>query len=277
LIDGWAQRYSVGLAYQAETHSVDPGTAAPPQLPGDRTLVAPSLRYEVVQDDFRKLTNRDLIGRPEFFAFGFHSTVQFGRALVGLGSSQYASLYSGTLGKGFQLPGDGTLLTSAQLSGEYADGRGDRQLLGGSARYYLRQDSGSVFFAALTGDRSKYSDATQLLTLGGDNGLRGYPARQQSGDRRVLFTAEQRFYTDWYPFRLLRVGGVVFCDVGRAWGGPFESAANAHWLSDVGFGARILSDRSSGGTTLHVDFAFPLQRDGGVKSYQFSFFSKTGF
>jgi hemolysin activation/secretion protein len=115
------------------------------------------------------------------------------------------------------------------------------------------------------------------LTLGGDSGLRGYPSRQESGDRRVLFTAEQRFYSDWYPFRLVRLGGALFYDAGRAWGGPFDSDANLHWLSDVGFGIRILSARSSGGTTLHLDFAFPLKRADGVRSYQFSFMSKTGF
>jgi len=30
-----------------------------------------------------------------------------------------------------------------------------------------------------------------------------------------LLTVEQRFYTDWYPFRLARIGAAVFGDVGR--------------------------------------------------------------
>ena len=274
---GWAHRYSLGVSYQNDAYSVDPDHAPPPQLPADRTRVGPFLRYEAVQDDFRKLTNLNQIGRTEILALGFHSTLQFGRALPAWGSTQYASLYSGSVGQGFEVPGDGLVFASAGVSGEYSGGRSDRQLMAGAANYYLRQQGGSVLFVSLRGERSRYSTGEEQLTLGGDSGLRGYPSRQQAGDRRVVLTAEQRFYSDWYPFRLLRLGGALFYDVGRAWGGPFESDANSRWLSDVGFGVRILSARSSSGTTLHLDFAFPLNRDDGVRSYQFSFMSKTGF
>jgi hemolysin activation/secretion protein len=106
--------------------------------------------------------------------------------------------------------------------------------------------------------------------------MRGYPSGYQSGNQRVLFTAEERFYTDWYPFRLFRLGSAIFFDHGRAWSEPL-SPPNSRWLSDVGFGLRIQSARSATGTTLHVDFAFPVHRDTGIKSYQFSFMSKTGF
>jgi hemolysin activation/secretion protein len=277
LVDGWAHRYSGGVAYDNAAYSAGPALAPPAQLAPDRTLVGPFLRYEGIQDDFRKLTNRDQIGRPEYFSLGWRSTLQFGRVLVGLGSTQNASLYSGSLSKGLGVSADSTLLVATALSGEYANGRGDRQLLSGSARYYLRQDSGSVFFASVAGDRAKYSDGTQLFAIGGDTGLRGYPASYQTGDRRVIFTSEQRFYTDWYPFQLFRVGGAVFYDMGRVWSGPYQNAASDRWLHNAGFGARILSARSSTGTTLHFDFAFPLKRDPGTRSFLFSFHSKTGF
>jgi hemolysin activation/secretion protein len=275
LIDGWVHRYSAGLSYEKDVYSVDDGAAPPAQLPLDRKLVAPFLRYEVIQDDFAKLTNVDQIGRPEYFSLGFFSSLQVGRALPALGSTQYASLYSGTFGKGVRWPSDGILLGSASFSGEYADGHADRQLLGGAARYYLRQSSGSVFFSALTADHARFTDGSLPLTLGGDTGLRGYPGSYQSGTQRVLFTAEERFYTDWYPFRLFRFGAAVFYDHGRAWSEP--AAAGSRWLSDIGFGLRIQSARAATGTTLHVDFAFPVHRDPGIKSYQFSFMSKTGF
>jgi hypothetical protein len=276
LVDGWVQRYSLGLTYERDRYGVDDGAVAPERLPGDRKLVAPFVRYEVVQDNFRKVTNVDQIGRPEYFTLGFFSSLQFGRALPALGSSEYASLYSGTFGKGFRMPGDATLLASASFSGEYANGRGDQQLLGGAARYYFRQQSGSIFYSALTADHSRFADGTLPLTLGGDTGLRGYPGSYQSGNQRVLFTAEERFYTDWYPFRLFRLGAAVFYDRGRAWSEPL-SPPGSRWLSDYGFGLRIQSARAATGTTLHVDFAFPAYRDPGIRSYQFSFMSKTGF
>jgi outer membrane protein assembly factor BamA len=278
LVDGWAHRYSLGLYWQSDTYGPAPEGAPDAPLPADRTLAAPFIRYEAVEDDFRKVTNLELIGRTEILPMGFHSTLQFGRALPQLGSTQYVSLYGATLSDGFDIGTDGKLLASTFLTGEYGDEHSDRMTGNGTLKYYLFQPGGSAFFASLAVDRVRYKDGSQQLLLGGDNGLRGYPAHYQSGDRRVLFTAEQRFYTDWFPFRLFRVGAALFYDAGRAWNGALEDAStNQRWLNDVGFGIRILSARSSTGTTLHLDFAFPLRREDGIPSYQFSFMSKTGF
>jgi outer membrane protein assembly factor BamA len=278
LVGRWAQRYSLGLSWQSDSYSPAAESAPDTPIPADRTLVAPFVRYEAVEDDFRKVVNRDLIERTEIFGMGLHPVLQFGRALPQLGSTQYASLYSGSVSDGFDVGANGALLASTAFSGEYADQHNDRQVGNATLKYYLAQTSTSVFFASLAVDRLRFKDGSQQLLLGGDNGLRGYPAHYQSGDRRVLFTAEQRFYTDWFPYRLFRVGAAVFYDAGRAWNGALdETPANQRWLSDVGFGIRILSARSSSGTTLHLDFAFPLQRADGVRSYQFSFMSKTGF
>jgi hemolysin activation/secretion protein len=90
-------------------------------------------------------------------------------------------------------------------------------------------------------------------------------------------SAEQRVYSDWYPLRLIRVGGAVFYDVGRAWGEPYQNFPDAHWSANIGFGLRLLSARSATGTTLHLDIAFPLRREPGMDSYQLVMVSKSGF
>ena len=46
---------------------------------------------------------------------------------------------------------------------------------------------------------------------------------------------------------------------------------------DVGVGLRIFSDRSASGRVLHIDLAFPTQRDPGISSYQIVVKSKAGF
>jgi hypothetical protein len=277
LVGGWAHRVSGGLRYADELYATEPGFIGPAQLPADRILVVPFLRYEAVQDEFREVKNLDQIERPEYLALGWHASLEFGRALRGLGSTQAVSQYAASLSKGTRVAADGTLLASAAFSGEYVDGRVDRGLFSASARYYQRRGNHTVFYVSLAADATHFSDATQYLSLGGETALRGYPTNYQLGARRVLFTAERRFYSDWYPFRLIRVGGAVFYDLGRAWGGPYESASSRHWPADVGFGLRLLSARSSSGTTLHVDIAFPFEREPGVKSYQISLQSKTGF
>ena len=269
LVDGWAQRYSLGVTYHKDTYNVEPDLPAPGQLPSDNTLAAPFFRYEVVEDGYEKVKNRDLIERPEYFAMGFQGHVQLGRASTGLGSTQNMWLYSAAASDGFRFPSDRTVLTSASIDGQSGYGPLDRQLLSSSIRYYGHPDKRTLLFASVAVDALQDPTLSSQLLLGGDTGLRGYPRNYQSGDKRALLNVEERVYTDWYPFRLFRVGGAVFYDFGRAWGGPNGNTANTGWLSDVGFGLRILSARSAFGNVLHIDLALPLNRDPNIRSVQF--------
>ena len=277
LIDGWTQRYSLGLSSRDDAYRLDPGRIAPAQLPADQKLVAPFVRYEVIEDRFQKLTNRNQMGRPEFFAFGFASTLQLGRALRSLGSNENAWLYSGTVSDGFSpVPGQ-DLLVKASFSGQYGAAGVRRQGLGGSARYYLQLNEHWLLYGSLAADALKNPDPSDLLTLGGDSGLRGYPLRYQSGERRALFTLEARVYTDPYLFQLFRIGGAAFYDVGRAWGGANQNLLNPGWLGNVGFGLRIFSVRAAFGNVLHLDVATPLNRDPNIKSTQFLVKTRASF
>jgi outer membrane translocation and assembly module TamA len=80
-----------------------------------------------------------------------------------------------------------------------------------------------------------------------------------------------------YLWRLLRLGGAAFVDVGRAWGGVLPNTANPGWLGDVGFGLRIVSERSSFGTVVHVDVAFPLNRADDISKVQLLVKAKRSF
>jgi len=272
LVDHWTHRYSVGLSYLKDTYKVEPDAPLPPPdpFPVDQTLVSPFFRYELVHDNYEKVKNRDLIERPEYFAMGTQASVQLGRSLTGLGSTQQLWLYSASASDGFRLPSNRVMLGSASVSGQSGYAPLDRQLASGSIRFYdHHQDNRTLTFVSLAGDIVKDPNLANQLPLGGDTGLRGYPRNYQTGDRRLLLNVEERVYTDWYPFRLFRMGGAVFYDWGRAWGGPGESPSSARWLSNVGIGLRILSTRSSFGNVLHVDLAFPLNRDPNIKSFQF--------
>jgi outer membrane protein assembly factor BamA len=277
LVDGWVQRYSVGVNYSDDSYEIDSSHVPPAQLPPDQKLVYPFIRYEVIEDKYVKLRNRNKIGRPEFFAMGFNSRVQLGRASTGFGSTRDLWLYSSGISKGFDLGGGGDLLTSFAFSGQNGDGRGERQFLGATAQYFLPQGDHALFYAAAFLDAVRNPGPADQLLLGGDNGLRGYPLRYQSGNQRALFTVEERFYTDWYPFRLIRVGGAAFFDVGRAWGGAYQNLANSGWLGDFGFGLRLVSDRSAFGNVVHLDLAFPINPDASIKKVQYLVKTKTTF
>jgi hypothetical protein len=254
-IDGWTRRHTLGLSYEKST------------------LTGPYYRLDLIQDRFRTGTNFDQIGKPEDFNVGLEFSAQLGRSLSFLGSDRQQWIYSTTIAKGFDLGERALLRTSASYSGRYAS-RGEQQATSVTARYFHRQNYGWTFFGAFTGNIVSNPDAPNPLTLGGDNDLRGYPLRYQSGNRSVLVSLEERAYTNWYPFRLIRVGGAVFYDGGRAWGGSNPNTANSGWLSDVGFGLRFLTDRSSKSNVLHIDLAFPLNRTEDIDAAQLLIYTK---
>jgi hypothetical protein len=280
LADGWVQRWSLGLSLQDDQYAVEPGLAAPTPLPPDQKLVSPFLRHEWIEDRYEREQNRNLIGRPEFFALGFASTVQLGWAAPGLGSSRQAWLYNASVGRGFEPAAEHRLIVSGRIAGEISDGLARRQRLGAQAQYYLPQGPRWLFYAAASADLLTRPSTGDTLLLGGDNGLRGYPLRYQSGTRRALFTLEERFYTDLYVWQLFRVGGAGFIDAGRAWGGADGISSNSvtpGWLSNLGAGLRIVSARAAFSNVLHIDIAFPLDADADIKRLQFLVKSKTSF
>ena len=144
-------------------------------------------------------------------------------------------------------------------------------------RYDLRQSDKRLFHARVTGKVGKNLDIENPIYIGDDNGLRGYPLRYQTGDKSVLLTLEQRLFTDWYPFRLFRVGGAIFFDAGRTWGSTPTSAENLGWLRDVGVGLRISNSRSSVGRMLHIDLAFPLDGPSDIGHIQLQIEAKRSF
>jgi hemolysin activation/secretion protein len=278
LIDRWVQRYSLGLSYSADYYDYDGSLPTPTAPPPDEVLTGPFVRWEVVEDDFQKLSNRERISRPEYFAMGFHSDVTVGRALTGLGSTRDPWLFTVKLNDGFRPFGRHDLLTELKASGQVDDGKGWHEQYTGGARYYLPQTPKALFYFGVAAGYTPSDAPEDQLLLGGDNGLRGFPLRYQVGDKRLVFSVEERVYTDWYPFRLFRIGGAVYFDYGRAWGGPTQNTGDPGWLANVGFGLRVVSDRASFGKIYHIDLAFPINNDDpNIKSPQFLIKSRSYF
>jgi len=268
LVDGWVQRYSAGLSYQSDTYLLEPGEAPPPSLPPDATRAAPFLRYEVIEDDYLPVMDRERIRRPEYFAMGLHSQVQVGRALSVLGSTDQPWLLNASLSKGFRLPAGQQLLASGAYTNQYGSTIGDVRTFSANMRWFVPQSGSYLLYLSASTDLVRSPNIADELLLGGDSGLRGYPLRYQRGTHRQLFSVEERYYTDWYPLRLFRVGFAVYYDVGRAWDSQLGNPNNG-WLNDVGIGLRVLSARSSFGNILHVDLAFPVHRtDSNIKTRQ---------
>jgi len=277
LVDGWTQRYSLGIQHQDQRYLPEPGLLPPAQMPADRTLTGPFVRYQVIEDNYQKTRNRNWVERTEFLPLGFNSLLQLGSALTALGSTKDLLLYSAAVGNGFAVTAAQSVQAAAYTSGQYGSDGGEHQFFGAGAKYFHKQRGRGLFFASIAMDGIANGDSADQLTIGGDNGLRGYPLRYQTGTRRALLTLEQRIYTEWFPFRLFRIGAAAFFDYGRAWGGAHPNPVNPGWLGDVGVGLRIFSDRSASGRVMHIDLAIPTHRDPGISSYQIVVKSKASF
>ena len=276
-VDGWVQRYSVGVSLLDDAFEPEPGRTAPSALNADERLVGPFVRYELIEDRYAKVINRDMIGVPEFLALGLASTVQLGWASTALGSSHDAVLYQASVSRGFVPSPEQTLLASASIEGQYTDGHVRKQLFGVEGKYYLQQSKRWLFYAAASGDMLTNPDVLDMLLLGGDNGLRGYPLRYQAGDKRALLTLEERIYSNLFVWNLFRVGAAAFVDVGRAWGGPHVNNVNPGWLADAGVGLRLSSVRLSTKDIVHIDIAFPFNATPDIKKVQVLVKGKASF
>lgn len=266
LLDGWATRWMVGLTHDEHRIHPVPGTGVAAE---DRRLTYPWAAVEWVEDDFLKTRNQDQIGKTEDYPLGWQAQLRLGIAALGHGSDRDAVIFDARVSKGFHDAPERTLLLSATGSGRLESGTLQGTLFSAAGRYHLRHSPGVTSFLGLWVDRGTGLDADQALQLGGDTGLRGYPLRYQTGHGRWLFTAERRAFTNWYPWRLFNVGGAVFYDMGRTWGGTLTGESSQGLLRDLGLGLRLGNSRSALGNVIHIDLAFPLDGDRSIHKVQF--------
>jgi outer membrane protein assembly factor BamA len=270
LIDGWTKRLTFGMRYDRSLFLPAPRTSVPAQqLPPDRTLSYPFVGFDMLQDKYKKMGDENQIGRAEDFYFGTEVTGEVGLSKGAFGADRNAVMLAAKALRGIELTELQQLFLTSDFASRIEGGRARNLIADAGAKYYWRWRTDWLLYAGLSGTVTDSLDPDMQLLLGGDNGLRGYPLRYESGTSRALLTVEQRFYTDWFPFRLVRVGGAIFADVGRTWGSGVVGNSDPGLLRDVGFGLRIGNTRSGLGNVLHIDFAFPLNHIAGIQRFQF--------
>jgi len=281
LKNGWVRRWIAGIARDerrfSERRQQPFATPLPTLLPTDRSLIYPYIGFEFLEDRFKSTSNRDQIGRTEDFYLGTRVSGTLGFAAEGFGSDRESWIYTLDASRGFGNIDKKAVLLSAGVSGRVDNGRTANRRVSVNARYYNQITSKRLFFMTLDMSHGESLDLDNLADLGGDTGLRGYPLRYQAGDSRFLFRVEERYFTDWYPFRLARVGGAVFADVGRTWGDDALGNRPVGWLTDLGIGIRLAPTRASGRDVIHIDIAFPLNGDSSIDDVQVLLQSKRSF
>jgi outer membrane protein assembly factor BamA len=278
LKEGSTTRYYIGLGYdERQFSSVESVDYPQSVIPEDRKYVYPYVGIEWTQDQYEKAYNFDQIKRTEDRFVGSRFSARVGPAAEAFGSDRNALIVNLDGQTAFGNSESKSVVLAGTLVTRLEQGGFQDLFFDTTAKYYARHSEKSLFFASVDGSYGKHLDLDHQMLLGGDNGLRGYPLRYQAGDKRALVTLEERYYTDWYPFRLFRVGAAVFFDVGRTWGESSVVTTNQGWLKDVGVGLRLGSSRSGLGNIVHVDLAFPLDGDSSIDSLQILVEAKDSF
>ena len=269
-------RYLVGYGFEdyAFDFTAEFLTAFPDSALPDRAFGYPFIAVERIQDAFDKRVNLDRVGRTEDLALGRRLYAELGYSTEALGGSDSGLLWRVEYDDAIEITENQLATYGASVSGYYSidddaaeNVRADVQV----AYRYRHSGDWSLLVRGIATAARKQTLDRQLLA-GGAFGLRGFPNRFQTGDRRFLLTVEERYYSNIYPFRMFRLGGAVFVDVGRAWyAGPTpewlpedRDGQEFGILSNAGIGLRLESTRTRGDRVLHLDLAFPLQRGPGV-------------
>lgn len=273
-ISGWTNRYSIGFKYNDSDFSSLPGTI---DLPQDRKLAYPWVAFERRQDKHHKDHNLSHVNRTEDVDLSWKMTAVLGYAFPEFGADRHALQLGWTLRKGLIIKQRHTLFAISSINARYERADWHNLHYHQQFNYYLRQAPQWLLYLAGGLDLSHNLDADKQLQLGGDSGLRGYPLRYQTGEGRWLVTAEQRYFSNWYPFRLFTVGAALFTDTGQVLGDTEFGEEPQGILSDVGFGLRIGQQRSGIGGVLHLDLAFPITAQDDIDKVQFLVQTKSTF
>jgi len=269
LSGGGTHRWRAGFTFDHQRFDAEGGLDSTTVIPPDRKLSYPWISYESVRDGYIVERGLDRLQRTQDLNLGRQFHMRLGWSTPELGGDVTRLIFETGLTAGWRPGPRQLLLASAQGSTRTRSGQTENLRAGGGLRYYARNFrpsfGDSVFYAAAEAEFGRRLDPEDQILLGGDNGLRGYPLRLQSGDRRFLVTLEQRFFSDREYFHLVHFGAAVFFDAGRAW---YDKIPERYFfpterpiLKDIGLGLRIGSSRSSKASMVHLDLAFPLDGD----------------
>ncbi|HEU4619746.1 MAG TPA: hypothetical protein VFV10_17035 [Gammaproteobacteria bacterium] len=277
LVDGRTRRWLAGVTYDQNEFRPSSDVPNPLVLPEDRKLVYPWIGYSLVTDDFRAVEELNDIGRTEDVNLGLSVNARLGYSSTGFGADRDAWIFDMLGQKGWEPEPGKLVFVDFAASSRFEDGRSENTIVSAGARYYRRNFGNKLFFVSLSGTTTNALDLDRQVLVGGDSGLRGYPLRYQSGTARAVLTFEERVFTDWYPWKLVRVGYAAFFDSGRTWGRDPRGTESLGTLHDIGVGLRLSSPRASSGTVVHIDLAFPLNRNGSIQSAQLNIETKGSF
>jgi hypothetical protein len=253
------RRYA-GFVFSAEDLEYQPatGTLAPQlRVPGDtRNLFAGFNARWTIIDGYRKVEGLDTIDYVQDLTLGLHFGATVGarwRDEDGAGSALQPEI-SSSVNWAAELCDDLFVDIDARASLRFDGGDTVGAMSHtGAWLFWLPHESNTIGSSATYDTVKETQDLPIQLTLGEDNGLRGYPAREFAGTERLRINLEDRYDTG-LDIATIRIGAVAFCDVG--WVGDDGSLGRPY--RSAGVGLRIASTPLLGSGILRLDLAKPF-------------------
>ncbi len=275
--NGWVRRWAAGIAGERSNFSFPDDPRLSIIVPDNREFYYPYVSFNMLQDKYVTAHNFQSIERIEDVYLGTQYSFSMGLASESLGSDRDALLLGASTSHAIGSPDNTLWQLGVGLNTRLESGRPQNLRSYASGSWTLRQSEKLRFYTSLSANHSERPDLDRFTTLGGSTGMRGYPARFRNGGGNVLFTVEQRYYSDYYPFQLVRVGAAAFIDVGQVWGENVLGETNDDLLVDAGLGIRLASTRGGSKKVIHIDLAFPLTTREGIDSVQLVIETKRSF
>jgi hypothetical protein len=278
LIEDFTRRYVVGYTYADDLFEPVVGVTGSP-IPANRELAYPWFEFSLTEDAFAVYRNLNDIHRTEDVATGVQFAARLGIAGEDTGSELSRWVFSLQY-RDSPLVSDGQLLrTRLALRGQQdRDSDVPVNTIGTiGLAYYGLLNRKQRLYAGLAYDHGRNLAADELLALGGDEGLRGYPSEFLLGDRRTLVNLEYRHFFDAHFLNIFRFAGVLFFDVGKTEGVDTALVGDSGWMKSTGLGLRMNSSKTNISRIVHFDLAFPLDEQDLVGDYEVRVFSSSVF
>jgi outer membrane protein assembly factor BamA len=219
----------VGLKYlKIDYSTLGAETTTPP--PVDQANLTPSISLSSGHSEWAKNTHINKMGITEDYWIGsrYGATVGYGIPLEDSLELWKVTTY---VTKSMAFENRQRLNLSASVNSEIV--RNTYLIL--SAKYY-KNFSGHTLAMRVKTNIGYDLDSSKQFQLGADSGLRGYPARQFTGQKLMLINIEDRQF--WGDFSLgpkVALGSVVFLDAGNVWKDDEDIALDdLNWSAGVG-------------------------------------------
>jgi hypothetical protein len=225
-------------------------------LPRSEVTSVPFIEYGLFTPRYRTLRNITTFDLAEDARIGPELEVTLGFGLELLGSDANFQRLGATAGWTFPWSRDGFVRVAAAFGSRLQDGELIDNTATGLVRFATPAIARTIRLLAQSTLSTRWDDRqNRFYVIGSDTGLRGYGINEFSGDRVFGMQLEAR--TLPYPVWVLRLGAVVFYDLG----GAEDSLSRLELHQDAGIGLRMLVPQTSA-QLLKFDFAIPFDGPG---------------